>query len=30
VKSVVQRICPSNEENGVAQVLEAWLQEDTK
>ena len=30
VKAVVQRICPSNEENGVAQVLEAWLQEDTR
>jgi Cof subfamily protein (haloacid dehalogenase superfamily) len=30
VKAIVQRICPSNEENGVAQVLEAWLQEDTK
>jgi Cof subfamily protein (haloacid dehalogenase superfamily) len=30
VKAVATRICPSNAEDGVAQVLEAWLQEDTR
>lgn len=27
VKAVASRICPSNEDDGVAQVLEAWLNE---